>query len=532
MSGNTETENLRRENERLRSRLQKMEERYTMTLDSISEIYFETDTSGRLTFFNQSLCNITGFSKNVLHGKVARDLCPRESATRLEQIFRHTLEKKESHALSHLEVFHKKGHTIPLEISVSLIQSPGLRLQGFRGVARDISSKIAAEKEKALFEEQLQQAQKLEAIGTLAAGIAHDFNNLLMGIQGNTSLLMLHTEPETPAWKRLIKIEAQVRHGANLTRQLLGFSKDQEGKRTICDINTLVQETGLIFSRTHKNIQMHQELSGNICPVMADSSQISEVLLYIFINAATHGMPDGGDLYVETDRVFLKETFTSPHKLPAGDYLRILIRDTGKGMDEKTRKRAFDPFFSTLEKGQGTGMGLASAFSIIKNHHGIISINSSAGQGCTFIIHLPCSSHQARGIVPASAIKTILLVDDEEMILDVAGDLLKELGHQVICASGGQEALDLFDRHSDTIDLVILDMVMPRMDGKKTIQALRKRNPALPVLISSGYEKMHLEPEDILLPEITAFIQKPFTLKGLKEAIMGFGRIQAQLDTP
>ncbi|TWI67807.1 PAS domain S-box-containing protein [Desulfobotulus alkaliphilus] len=523
MSGDTETENLRRENERLRIRLRKMEERYTMTLDSISEIYFETDTSGRLTFFNQSLCNITGFSKGVLHGKVARDLCPRESAIRLEEIFRNTLEKKESHALSLLEVFHKKGHTVPLEISVSLIQSAELKLHGFRGVARDISSKIAAEKEKALFEEQLQQAQKLEAIGTLAAGIAHDFNNLLMGIQGNTSLLMLHTEPETPAWKRLLKIEEQVRHGANLTRQLLGFSRDQEGKRAICDINTLVQDTGLIFSRTHKNIQMHQQLSSQICPVMADTSQIREVLLYIFINAATHGMPDGGDLFVETDRVFLKENHTRPHRLPAGEYLRILIRDTGKGMDEKTRKRAFDPFFSTLEKGQGTGMGLASTFSIIKNHHGIISIDSHRGQGCTFMIHLPCSSHQTRGILPSSAIKTILLVDDEEMILSVATDLLEELGYEVIAASGGQEAIDLFDRYSDIIDLVILDLVMPGMDGKKTMQALRERAPSLPVLISSGYEKAHLESEEIILSEINAFLQKPFTLKGLKEAIAELG---------
>jgi PAS domain S-box-containing protein len=518
MSPETETQILQRENQRLRNRCHKLEARYRTTLDSISEIYFETDRQGRLTFFNQSFCQLTGFSHKTLLGRTARDLCPLESALRLEMIFRHILEKGETQGLSHVDVFHKDGHTLPLEISVSPIRNSEQETLGFRGIARDISLKILAEKERATFAEQMQQAEKLEAIGTLAAGIAHDFNNLLMGIQGNISLLMLHTEPDTPAWKRLVKMEAQIRHGAELTRQLLGFSEDDTRTSRTCNLNILVQDTLAFFSRTCKNICVHPRLSPDLKPVMADASQIRKVILAICVNAASHAMPQGGDLYVETDNILLTDAFVQPHRLPSGEYVRIRIRDTGAGMDEKTRKRVFDPFFTTLEKGRGTGLGLASAFSIIKHHQGILSVQSLPGEGCTFFIHLPCTHPSGKALLPPSRGLRILLVDDEEMVREVAADLLEELGHKVITASGGKQALTLFDQHAPTIDLVILDMVMPGMDGNTVLTALRKKAPDLAVLISSGYGQNELA-KDALSFQHTGFIQKPFTLAGLSQAI-------------
>ncbi|MCW7753198.1 PAS domain S-box protein [Desulfobotulus sp. H1] len=517
MNQEAETAALQRENRRLRRRIQKLEERYRMTLGSISEIYFETDTKGRLTFFNASLCAITGFSKSTLQGKIARDLCPRESARKLEAMFRTILEIGENRELLHIDILHKQGHSIPLEISLSAIRAQG-NLDGFRGIARDIRSKRAMEKEKAMFQEQLQHAQKLEAIGTLAAGLAHDFNNLLMGIQGNVSLLLLHTEPESPSWQRLMKIETQVQYGADLTRKLLGFSRDHDYSPGPCDINALVEDTCLLFSRSRKNLEVRQTLAPGLPPVMADRAQISQALLYILINAATHAMPEGGRLFVETEAIFLESSFVQPYRLFPGDYVRILIRDTGKGMDGPTRKRIFEPFFTTLEKGQGTGLGLTSAFSIIKNHQGILSVESLPGQGCTFLIHLPSIRQNRRQPGQPNHRLTVLLVDDEAVIREVASELLQELGHTSLTASGGREGLALFDQHADIIDLVILDMVMPGMHGSEVLSALRTRAPGLPVLISSGYEPITAE-NPAHTRHCTGFIQKPFTLKSLEKTL-------------
>lgn len=515
MTADTE-ETLQRENTFLRSRIQKLEERYQTTLASISEVFFETDRQGRLSFFNQSLIRLTGFESEELLGKNAMALCPEESARRLNGIFREILETGRPQELSSVELFHKKGHTLPLEVSVSAILSPDQEVRGFRGIARDASAKISAEKDRLIFTEQLQQAQKLEAIGTLAAGIAHDFNNLLMGIQGNVSLILLHTEPESPAWKRLLKIEEQVRHGANLTRQLLGFSGDEDAHPQKCSLNSLVQDSLLIFSRSRKSIRVHQRLSPNLKPVVVDPAQIRQAILNICINAASHAMPDGGDLFIETDAVFLGDAFVQAHKLPSGTYTRIQIRDTGVGMDEKTRKRVFEPFFTTREKGRATGMGLASAFSIIKNHQGILSVHSLPGQGCTFFIHLP-SADQKQDLLSRAALN-ILLVDDEDIVRDVAADLLEEMGHNPTTAASGREAIDLFDSNPEAIDLLILDLVMPDMDGRAVLKALGKRHILPPVLISSGYGRDGLDGQETY-PGKMAFIQKPFTLEGLSEAI-------------
>ena len=239
-------------------------------------------------------------------------------------------------------------------------------------------------------EDQLHQSQKMEAIGTLAGGIAHDFNNLLMGIQGWVSLISIDLEPSHPHTEHIKAIEDSIRGGANLTSQLLGFARGGKYEERPIDINELLLESATMFGRTKKEIHIHTKLQNQSPVVAADRSQIEQVLLNLYINA-WQAMPDGGELYLETKIVTLDDAFCKPYQVKPGDYAKVSVTDTGIGMDESIRQQIFDPFFTTKDKGRGTGLGLASAYGIIKNHAGIITVYSQVGQGTTFNIYLPIS---------------------------------------------------------------------------------------------------------------------------------------------
>lgn len=526
MTQDLQPASLEAENRRLKARIQKLEERYASSLNSVSEIYFEADLAGRLTFCNHRLCEITGLPHSELIGKTAQSIATPDTGMVVETAFREVLETGRPSGTHAIRIITKNGTTVPIETSTSLIRTSDGKPSGFRGIARDISARLAAEEEKQIFTEQMQQAQKLEAIGTLAGGIAHDFNNLLMGIQGNISLILLQTTPDSTSYTRLKKIEQQIRQGAQLTQQLLGFSRETEASPRPCDLNRVVADANLIFSRSRKDIRVETRFATDLKPVVADTQQMEQALLNIYVNAATHAMPDGGTLFITTENVHLTDPYVRPHNLPAGDYIRLTIRDTGVGMDEKTRKRVFDPFFTTQEKGRGTGLGLASVFSIVKHHKGIVTAKSSPGNGTTMMIHLPAQPDTASADGKGTSSLRILLVDDEEMIRDVASDLLMELGHMVLSAHNGKEALAIYDQRGEGLDLVILDMIMPDMSGEEVFAALKARRPDLRILISSGYAESELT----RLPtgqNVAGFIQKPFSLQRLAQAVDAAMKTQA-----
>ncbi|MBN2514775.1 MAG: PAS domain S-box protein [Deltaproteobacteria bacterium] len=417
--------------------------------------------------------------------------------------------------------YRKDGFPINVMMSGSPIMV-GSELIGVIAIFTDITDRKKAETEKRKLEAQLQQAQKMESIGTLAGGIAHDFNNLLMGIQGNASLMLLDFESSHHHYAKLKNIEKYVANGAELTRQLLGFARGGKYEVKSTDINELIRRSSEMFGRTKKEITIHRTYQDGLWTVEVDQGQIDQVLLNIYVNA-WQAMPGGGDLYIKTENVILGEDFVKPYNVAPGRYAKISVTDTGVGMDKATQKRIFDPFFTTKEMGRGSGLGLASAYGIITNHEGIINLHSDKGTGTTFNIYLPAHGGKPSPEVKSSedilpGTETVLLVDDEDMILEVGKELLKKLGYRVLLARSGEEALALYRGKRNEIDVVILDMIMPEMGGGEIFDSLKKINNNIKVLLSSGYT-MHGEAQDIIERGCNGFIQKPYNIEDLSHKL-------------
>ena len=375
--------------------------------------------------------------------------------------------------------------------------------------------------EKKNVESKLQQAQKMEAIGTLAGGIAHDFNNLLMGIQGNISLMYLDVNHAHPLYDNIRSIELLVDSGANLTRQLLGFARGGKYVVKPVNLNDVVAKTADLFGRTRKSIRIHENYESDVRLVSADRGQIEQVLINLYLNA-WQAMSEKGDLYLETQNVTIDEKFVKPFEISYGDYVRVSVTDTGKGIDPTISHRIFDPFFTTKEFGCGSGLGLASVFGIVKNHDGIVDFESHPGRGTTFSVYLPVSRDisKAPTPVPEGILKgpeTILLVDDEPYILDVGVKMLEKMGYTVLKASCGEEAVRVFTDSQHQIDLVILDMIMPDIGGGEVFDRMRIVKPDIKVLLASGYSMG--DAAVIIERGCNGFIQKPFGMEKLSHAI-------------
>ncbi|MBU4014226.1 MAG: response regulator, partial [Proteobacteria bacterium] len=412
-----------------------------------------------------------------------------------------------------IEVKKKDGGKIDLIISAKIYPEDGY----IEGAMIDIT-------ERKHLESQVRQAQKMESIGTLAGGIAHDFNNLLMGIQGYTSLILNDLNPGEDHYDKLKNIEKQVKRGAELSAQLLGFARGGKYDVKPTHINKLLKKSAEMFGRTKKEITIREKYAPDLWTVKVDRGQIEQVFLNLFINA-WQAMPDAGDIYLETSNVVFSRSNTKPLEVKPGKYVRISVTDTGIGMDEQTASRVFDPFFTTKGVGRGTGLGLASAYGIIKNHGGMIHVYSEKGRGSTFNIYLPAVDAKAEpilfhdeGEVKTGKEEAILLVDDEAIILDVGEEILDALGYRVFLASGGNEAIEIYKENKDKIALVILDMVMPGMGGGETYKALKSINHDIKVMLSSGYN-LGGEAAEIMKQGVNDFIQKPFTMTKLSHKI-------------
>ena len=503
-------------------KLREQDEKYRIIIEGIEEGVFETDLAGNFSFFNDSVCRIIGYPREELMGMNNRAYTTADNARKMYRIVNKVYRTGEPARISDYEVIRKDGTTVSIEMSTYLMKDANGKPIGFRGVVRDISERLKNEREKRKLESQLQQAQKMEAIGNLAGGIAHDFNNILMGMQGNASLMLMHMESEHPFFDKVKSIERYVESGAALTKQLLGFARGGKYEVKTTDINDLIEKTARMFGRTKKEININTDHLRDTWNVEVDQSQIEQVLLNLFVNA-WHAMPGGGDLYLETENVVIDNSIVKPYRVEPGHYVQVSVIDNGIGMDQATQQRIFEPFFTTKEMGRGTGLGLASTYGIIKNHGGFIEVYSEPGQGASFHIFLPASEKAV--IAEKDTIdhllkgnETLLLVDDEDMIMEVGQELLDALGYKVLTAQSGKEAVAIFHKRKSQIDMVVLDMIMPGMGGGETFDRLKQIDPDIKVLLSSGYS-ISGQASEILARGCDGFIQKPFKVRDLSVKI-------------
>ncbi|MCP4579376.1 MAG: PAS domain S-box protein [Deltaproteobacteria bacterium] len=470
---------------------------------------------------NKNWCDSFGYTEKSLIGKTPAFLY--ESKEEYERVGKelYGLIPENKIASVHTRLKRSDGELRDVVLMAKPLDSQDTQA-GMVTVVLDITDRNRAEKEKRRLEDQLQQSQKMEAIGTLSGGIAHDFNNLLMAIQGRTSIMLKDKDSSHPDFGHLQGIEGYIESAADLTKQLLGFARGGKYEVKPTDLNELIKEEIRMFGRTKKEVIVGEKYEDNLWPVEVDRGQIQQVLLNLYVNA-WQAMPSGGELYIRTQNVTLDENYLKPHPFEPGRYVQISVTDTGIGMDKATRERIFDPFFTTKEMGRGTGLGLATAYGILRNHGGFINVYSEKGHGSTFNIYLPASEKEVLEEKKSAGdtlrgTETVLFVDDEAMITETGKDLLELLGYEVLIAGGGKEAIRIYEENKDQIDIVVLDMIMPDMSGGVTYDEMKEINPNVKVLLSSGYS-INGQATEILDRGCRGFIQKPFNVRGLSQKL-------------
>ncbi len=492
--------------------LRESEEKYRILVENANDAIFIAQ-DGRVKFPNPRTLDLIGYTSEEVEKKQFVDFIHPEDRKLVVENYGKRLMGEELPSTYAFRVLTKSGEIRTVQINAIRIEWEGKPAS--LNFLRDIT-------DLKKLEEQLLESQKMEAVGMLAGGIAHDFNNLLMGIQGNASLMLLDLSPGHPYFEPLKHIEQHVQSAASITNQLLGFAKGGKYEVKATALNQLLGKCAQLFGRTKKEIRIHEKYQEDLWTTEVDRAQLEQVVLNIFVNA-WQAMPGGGDLFIQTENVTLAEDYTRSFQVNEGRYVKVSITDTGIGMDEDTKQRVFEPFFTTKEMKRGTGLGLASAYGIIRNHGGFITVYTEKEMGTTFSIYLPASEKQVREErtvaqdIPRGT-QTILLVDDEEVILEVAAGMLETLGYRVISANSGKEALRVFEERRDQINLVLLDMIMPGMGGGEVFDAIRSIDADAKVLLASGYS-LNGQAREILDRGCNGFIQKPFDIKRLSRKV-------------
>ena len=475
---------------------------------------FDTET-GKFLEVNEAAVKQYGYSEDEFRRMSVLDLQPLSDRGMAKEIWRHPS----------LEAFHrgqwrhagKDGRIFKVELVAHELEYAGRRVRLV--VAQDIS-------ERQQLEEQLRQAQKMEAVGRLAGGVAHDFNNLLMVIKGHTELLLGALAPEDKSRRKIEQIERSADRATTLTRQLLAFSRMQVLQPRTINLNSIVEEMGKLIPRLiGEDVELVLHTSPDLGTIRADVSQIEQIIMNLAVNARD-AMPKGGKLLIETSNEELDSAYKTAHPVvKPGRYVLLAVSDTGIGMDPETQAHIFEPFFTTKEQGKGTGLGLSTVYGVVKQSGGFIWAYSELGKGASFKIYLPRVDAAVEDVAQASAAsqvmrgtETVLLAEDEQDVREVAREFLESAGYKVILAANGAEALVRAEEHRGAIDLLVTDMVMPGMSGHELARRLQQQQSDLGVIYMSGYSEQAAA-EATKSAVSTAILTKPFSRAAILRAV-------------
>ncbi|MCB9480799.1 MAG: ABC transporter substrate-binding protein [Desulfobacteraceae bacterium] len=494
-------------------------------LDQIEDMVTVTDTMGNITYINQSESKRTGLERDEAKGSKVTVFEPESENNSADKIIETTLEKGQWHGET--LNYDSSGKKIFLFTRAGLISNSEKQPAGVVFISTDMTEIKKAEKELMLKEKQLRQAQKIEAVGTLAGGIAHDFNNLLYIISGNCELILLKADKNLQ--KYIVRIIQATERGADLVKRLLAFSRKTESRLEPVSLNQEIVRIKKMIDRVlPKMIEVRLILESREKYIKADQGQIEQILINLCLNAKDV-MPEGGTLIIQTQ--FIEYTnenqlpFSSRKSILHGNYMLLSVEDSGSGMDNSTLERIFDPFFTTKSIGRGTGLGLSVIYGIVQSHNGYIECESIKDKGTRFYILLPVT--EERPVIPedkkdtgelVKGTGTILIADDEKNISLLTRKMLENLGYKVITADNGEMAVEEFKKNSNKIDLVILDIGMPGMGGKKAIEELLKINPWAKIIVASGYSAEG-QIKDTLSLGAKNYIVKPYSQSELSKTV-------------
>jgi PAS domain S-box-containing protein len=497
--------------------LKESEARKDAVLRTALDAVITMSHEGTITEFNPAAEAMFGYERAEVLGRPLAELI-------IPERFREAHEKGLARLVQHgdpkvvgrrieIAALRRDGTEFPVEIAITRIPLAGAPT--FTGYIRDLTERKQAEEKLRESEEQLRQSHKMEAIGTLAGGVAHDFNNILTAILGYAVLLKRGIDSRESAERAADIIEKAAQRGAALTRQLLGFARKGKNQTIPVDLAATIREVLELLDRTlEKHIRITQVGREGGLFVSGDPAQLQQVILNLAVNARD-AMPDGGELMFAVESVRLDaEACRRCRGTKPGEHVRLTIKDTGCGIPDDAMARIFEPFFTTKERGKGTGMGLAMVYGIVENHGGGIRVESRVGYGTTFEIYLPRGEGAPlEAVLPVDTgvrgTGRILVVDDEEAVREVTADLLKDLGYDVATAVDGVDAVEYYTRHADEIDLILVDLVMPRMGGRECFRALKELNPAVRAVLCTGYG-FNIAAQELLDEGILDFISKPF----------------------
>jgi PAS domain S-box-containing protein len=505
------------------SELKKSEERFRGLVEQAVDGFFLHDTEGRLIDVNQRVCDKLGYAREELFSMSVADIDVKVASGEFPKTLWSSLSPNEPVTLQSV---HKRrdGSTFPVELRIGLLDLGAQRV--VMALARDVSERLAAEQERQKLESQLQQSQKMESIGTLAAGIAHDFNNILSPIYGYLELALLKLKDQPEVTEYLAEAHRAATRARDLVKQILTFSRQDTEKQSPVEVHVIFKEAlKLLRSTIPSTIEIKQHIESNCGYVLANPTQIHQVLMNLCTNAYHAMREKGGVLGVSVTplEVTASDRLKNIHLKP-GPYLLLEVSDTGHGMDKKTMARIFEPYFTTKPPGEGTGMGLSVVHGIVKSHGGDITVYSEPGKGSTFHVYLPVIERAAVRTLdlsttpPPTGTERILLVDDEESVAMVERDMLVTLGYQVNFFTSSEKALEQFRQNPLSYDLVITDMTMPKITGDKLSQELLAIRPDLPIILCTGFSEL-INRESALQLGIRQFVTKPLMIGNFAQTL-------------